>query len=310
LEDKSGLFDPCGEADELFMNCLRSITLALKAIRTRYWPLIKSLQTLLLLTTGVAGYMSVRPINLAPGSILAMAGSLFLAISGSTVLNMWYDRDIDAIMQRTCTRPLAAQSIPPHQALLLGLVLSMGGIGWAITLSPIYGSVVFAGLFIDVFIYTLWLKRRTAWSIILGGISGGLPVLAGRTIAMGRIDWVGIILMLAILFWIPTHILTFNMRYYDDYLAAHVPTITSTYGFQCTRIIIAISSVLAALAMGLAAFMVGSSAGVLSLLVVLGTGLLILALTSVAHPSTKLNFGLFKYASIYMLGAMILLVIH
>jgi protoheme IX farnesyltransferase len=292
------------------MGRLRLVIPALKALRTRYWPLIKCLQTFLLLTTGVAGYLSVRPIHTAPGPIMAMAGSLFLAISGSTVLNMWYDRDIDAIMQRTCNRPLATQSIPPHQAFLLGLILSAAGVGWAMILSPIYGGVVFAGLFFDVFIYTLWLKRRTAWSIILGGISGGLPVLAGRTMAMGKIDWIGIILMLAILFWIPTHILTFNMHYYDDYLAAHVPTITSTYGFQATRIMIAISSMLAALAMGLAAFWVGSSAGGLSLLIVLGTGLLILALTSVARPSDKLNFRLFKYASVYMLGAMMLLIIH
>jgi protoheme IX farnesyltransferase len=258
----------------------------------------------------VAGYLSVRPIHAEPGALFAMVGSLFLAISGSTVLNMWIDRDIDAIMQRTCKRPLAAQSIPPHQALLLGLVLSSVGIGWAMILSPIYGSVVFAGLFIDVFIYTLWLKRSNPWAIILGGISGGLPVLAGRTLASGQIDWIGITLMLAVLFWIPSHILTFSMRYYDDYKAAHVPTITSTYGFTFTRIMIAISSALAALAMGLAAFWVGSSAGALSLLIVLGTGLLILALTSVARPSDKLNFRLFKYASIYMLSAMVLLAIH
>jgi protoheme IX farnesyltransferase len=239
-----------------------------------------------------------------------MAMSLFLAISGSTVLNMWLDRDIDVVMKRTCNRPLATQSIPPHQALLLGLVLSAAGVGWAMILSPIYGSVVFAGLFIDVFVYTLWLKRRTPWSIILGGISGGLPVLAGRTLASGRIDWIGIILMFAVLFWIPSHILTFSMRYYDDYQAAHVPTISSAYGFQTTRIVIAISSILAAIAMGLASFWIGASAGVLSLLIVLGTGLLILALTSIARPSDKLNFRLFKYASIYMLGAMVLLAIH
>ena len=292
------------------MGRLKSVIPTLNGIRTRYWPLIKCLQTFLLLTTGVAGYLSVRPIHPALGQILAMAGSLFLAISGSTVLNMWYDRDIDAIMQRTCTRPLATQSIAPHQALLLGLILSAVGVVWAMVLSPIYGSLVLAGLFFDVFIYTLWLKRRTALSIILGGISGGLPVLAGRTMAMGRIDLIGVILMLAVLFWIPTHILTFNMRYYDDYLSAHVPTITSSFGFHVTRLVIAISSVLAALAMGLAAFLVGTSAGALSLLIVLGTGLLILALTSVARPSDKLNFRLFKYASIYMLGAMVLLAIH
>jgi heme o synthase len=293
-----------------FMSRLSSVIAMIKAIRTRYWPLIKSLQTFLLLTTGVAGYLSVRPIRFAPESFWAMAGSLFLAISGSTVLNMWYDRDIDAIMQRTCTRPLAAQSIPPNQALLIGLVLSAAGIGWAMILYPLYGIVVFAGLFFDVIIYTLWLKRRTAWSIILGGVSGAIPVMAGRILATGRIDWIGVVLMLAILFWIPTHILTFSMRYYHDYLAAHIPTITSSYGWQASRIMIAISSVLAALAMGLAAIMVGTSAGGLSLLVVLGTGLLILALTSVVRPSEKLNLRLFKYASVYMLGAMVLLVIH
>jgi protoheme IX farnesyltransferase len=292
------------------MSNFRSTKSAISEIRARYWPLIKSLQTFLLLTTGVAGYLSFRTVHTTPGPILAMAGSLFLAISGSTVLNMWYDRDIDAIMQRTCNRPLASQSITPNQALLLGLVLSAIGIGWAMILSPIYGAVVFAGLFIDVFIYTVWLKRLTAWSIILGGISGGIPVLAGRTLAIGRIDWIGILLMLAVLFWIPSHILTFNMRYVDDYQAAHIPTITSTYGFQATRIMIAISSILAALAMGLAAFYVGTSAGALSVLIVIGTGLLILALTSIARPSDKLNFRMFKFASIYMLCAMVLLAIH
>jgi protoheme IX farnesyltransferase len=283
---------------------------ALREIRARYWPLVKSLQTFLLLTTGVAGYLSLKTNQTTVGQILAMAGSLFLAISGSTVLNMWYDRDIDAIMQRTCNRPLASQSIKPNQALWLGLVLSAIGIAWAMVLSPVYGAVVFAGLFIDVVIYTIWLKRLTAWSIILGGISGGLPVLAGRTLAIGRIDWIGILLMFAVLFWIPSHILTFNMRYYDDYLAAHIPTITSTYGFQATRIMIAVSSILAALAMGMAAFLVGTSAGALSLLIVIGTGLLILALTSIARPSDKLNFRLFKFASIYMLCAMLLLAIR
>jgi protoheme IX farnesyltransferase len=242
--------------------------------------------------------------------LFALAGSLFLAISGSTVLNMWYDRDIDAIMQRTCNRPLAAQRITPRQALIFGIVLSTLGVGWALILSPLYGAVVFAGLFFDVFIYTIWLKRRTSWSIILGGISGGMPVLAGRALATGRLDWIGVTLMLAILFWIPTHILTFNMRYFDDYCAARIPTIASTYGFQAARIIIAVSSVLAALAMGLAAFWVGSSAGVMRLLIVLGAGLLILALTSVARPSSKLNFTLFKFASLYMLGAMVLLAVH
>ncbi len=282
----------------------------IKLIRANYWPLIKSLQTFLLLATGVAGYLSVHPAQVIMRSVLAMTGSLFLAISGSTVLNMWFDRDIDSLMQRTCNRPLVRQSIRPRQALILGLVLSSAGILWALALSPLYGLVISGGVFFDVFIYTLWLKRLSPWSIVVGGISGGMPVLAGRVLALGRIDAVGLLLMAAVLFWIPTHILTFSMKYAEDYRAARVPTIASVYGFQVTRLVIAISSILAAAAIALAAFWVGTSAGALRFLVVLSTGLLILALTSVARPSARLNFSLFKYASVYMLGAMLLLVVH
>jgi heme o synthase len=287
-----------------------SVIPSVKSIRLKYWPLIKSLQTFLLLTTAMAGFFSVHPAHAATRAILAMAGSMFLAISGSTVLNMWLDRDIDAIMQRTCNRPLAAHTIPPIQALIFGVVLATTGVLWAFVLSPVYGVVVSVGLFFDVFIYTLWLKRRTPWSIVLGGISGGIPVLAGRSLALGHVDWIGLLLLLAVLFWIPTHILTFSMKYFEDYQAAKVPTIASTYGFPTTRLIIAVSSMLAATAMGLAAYWVGLSAGALSLLVVLGTSLLILALTSVIRPSDRLNFGLFKYASLYMMGAMLILAIH
>ena len=283
---------------------LKSILLDLKS---KYWPLLKSLQTTLLLVTGLAGYLSAQPVGDHSGTLAAVAGSLFLAIGGSTVLNMWYDRDIDAIMRRTCMRPLAAQRVSPREALWLGVVLSAIGVSWSFLLSPLYGLVVFAGLFFDFIIYTLWLKRRTAWSIVWGGISGGMPVLAGRALATGKIDEIAIILTLAVLFWIPTHIMTFSMRYFDDYQAARIPTFPAAYGFTFTRVTIAVSSVLAALSMGLAAYWVGESAGALRLMAVLGAGLLILALTSVARPSQKMNFTLFKYASVYMLCSMLLL---
>ena len=86
--------------------------------------------------------------------------------------------------------------------------------------APIYGAIVFAGLFFDVVVYTIWLKRRTPYSIIIGGLAGGMPVLAGRTLAVGQIDTVGVMLALGVLFWIPTHIMTFSMRHFDDYRTA------------------------------------------------------------------------------------------
>ncbi|RLD04411.1 MAG: protoheme IX farnesyltransferase [Chloroflexota bacterium] len=238
---------------------------------------------------------------------MGLTGSLLLSISGSTVLNMWYDRDIDAIMPRTSKRPLSTGQTQPKEALIFGLVLSVIGIAWALLLDPLYGVIIFAGLFFDVVVYTIWLKRRTAWSIIWGGISGGMPVLAGRVLGTGQIDWVGITLAMGVLFWIPTHILTFSMRYHDDYQKAKVPTFPSTYSFQTTRLIIAVSSVLATLAFGAASYGVGLTWGFLRLLIVLSAGLFVLAVQSLRSPSERITFGLFKYASLYMLSAMLLM---
>lgn len=282
----------------------------LSKLKAKYWPLIKSLQTGLLLVTGVAGYSSCRCPVFNWGELLGLVGSLFLAISGSTVLNMWYDRDIDAIMSRTCWRPLPSGVIGPREALYFGLLLSALGVGWALAMDALYGAIVFAGLFFDVVVYTVWLKRRTAWSILWGGIAGAMPVLAGRTLGIGYIDWIGVTLALSVLFWIPTHILTFNMRNYDDYQRAGIPTFPSTYGFQATRIAISISSVLAAISMALAAYGIGMMVGYLRLMGVLSAGLLLLAVASLLRPSERVNFGLFKYASLYMLSAMLLLVVE
>ena len=272
-----------------------------------YWPLTKSLQTGLLLSTGLAGFMSARSPFAPWFDFAGLAVSLFLAITGSTIINMWYDRDIDAVMNRTHHRPLADGRIKPAEAFRLGLVLSTLGVGLALTMSPLYGLIVFAGLFFDVLVYTLWLKRRTCWSIVWGGISGAMPILAGRAFAIGRMDGIGLLLALAVLFWIPTHILTFAMLYSDEYKLAKIPTFPSAYGLQFTRLTIAVSSVLAALAILVAAVLIGMQSGSLRLLVVLSTGLMFLATVTIFRPSEKVNFGLFKYASVFMLSAMLLL---
>lgn len=273
-----------------------------------YWPLIKSLQTGLLLATGLAGYMSARCPLFNLGALAGLALSLFLSISGSTILNMWRDRDIDAKMRRTQKRPLSSGRVAPGEALRLGLTLSLAGVALAVWLDAFYGLVVFAGLFFDVVIYTLWLKRRTCWSIVWGGISGGMPILAGRVLGVGSLDSIGILLCLGVLFWIPTHILTYSMKYFDDYRAAGIPTFASTYGFHATRLTIAVSSVFAALAMGFSAWQIGVSYFHFGGLVVLSLILFVLAGASVLKPTEKLNFGLFKFASIYMLLAMALMV--
>ena len=282
----------------------------LSLIKTKfklYWPLTKSLQTGLLLSTGLAGYMSARCPVMHWYDFLGLGVTLFLAIAGSTIINMWYDRDLDAVMNRTHHRPLADGRVSPNEALRLGLVLSVLGVVLATAINPLYGLIVFAGLFFDVVIYTLWLKRRTCWSIVWGGVAGSMPILAGRVLGTGHVDGVGILLSLAVLFWIPTHILTFSMRYFDDYRAARIPTFSSTYGFHATRIAIAISSIVAAGCIGAAGVLIGIQWGFVRVLVVLSAGLFLLAIASIFRPTERINFGLFKFASLYMLSAMILL---
>ncbi|MBN2117290.1 MAG: UbiA family prenyltransferase [Anaerolineales bacterium] len=289
---------------------VRSPTENLKSKFTHYWSLTKPLQSGLLLATGLAGYMSARCPVLNIGTILGLTGSLFLAIAGSTVLNMWWDRDIDARMGRTKKRATSKGLVNENEVLRVGLILSVLGVGWAVAMDTLYGLIVFAGLFFDVVIYSMWLKRRTAWSIVWGGVSGAMPILAGRALGLGAMDWIGAMLALGILFWIPTHTLTFSMKFVKDYADACVPTFPSTYGLAVTRVTIAVSSMLAALAMIVAGYGIGMAWGFLRLLGVLSAGLLILAIAMTFRPSERVNFGLFKYASIYMLAAMILVVLE
>jgi protoheme IX farnesyltransferase len=272
-----------------------------------YTPLLKSPQTALLTITGVAGYMSARCPFTHWTTFAALMISLALTISGSTVLNMWYDHDIDRVMNRTHHRPLAEGRLPRKNALVFGILLSAAGALLGLWLAPLYGMLLLAGVFFDAVIYTFWLKRRTCWSIVWGGLAGGMPVLAGRALGMGGLDGIGFLLMLSVLFWIPTHMLTFSLRYADDYRAAAIPTFPSTYGENLTRKAIALSAVVAAALVSSAAVFIRVWQGYLHSLGVLSGGLMFVAFLAMIRPSSGLNFGLYKYASVYMLAAMLFL---
>jgi len=275
-----------------------------------FWSLTKPSQSGLLLATGLAGYMSARCPVFNISTILGLSISLFLSIAGSTLLNMWWDRDIDAKMGRTQKRVTSKGLVSDKEVLMVGVFISVIGIGWALAIDWLYGIVVFAGWFFDVVVYSMWLKRRTCWSIVWGGISGAMPILAGRVLGLGSIDWIGLMLALGVLLWIPTHTLTFSMKFQKDYADAGVPTFPSTYGLDVTRFTIAFSSVLAAAAMVAAGVGIGMDWGFLRLLGVLSAGLLMLAAAMTFKPTERVNFGLFKYASVYMLAAMILVVLE
>jgi len=273
-----------------------------------YLRLIKTPQTALLLFTAVAGYRSAGGNLALPEILVALVGLLF-TISGTTALNMVFDRDIDAVMERTRTRPIPTGVISPNAAFAFGSVLIVAGMSGNYWVSLPYATVVLAGVFFNLAVYTLWLKRRSPWSIVFGGLAGGMPILAGRTLTLGYTDWIGILLALVILLWIPSHILTLAMNHSRDYKLAGVPTFPNVFGFNSTRYFMAVSN-LAAAGIMLAVFLwLGVSvAGT----VVLGLGSLILlgfSVRNILYPSDRVNFTMFKFVSLYMAGAMLILIL-
>jgi protoheme IX farnesyltransferase len=272
-----------------------------------YVVLIKSRQTLLLLATGVAGYLSARPDGATAVTISLMLFSLFAAISGTTALNMVADRDIDALMARTAWRPLPAGTLTPAAAILFGGGLLALGLGIAFWMEWLFGLVIVAGVVFDLIVYTLWLKRRSAWAIIFGGISGGMPILAGRALVAGRVDLLGLLLALSVLLWIPSHIVTFSIKYAEDYRRASIPTWPGVYGFDSARRLVAVTDGLRAVTLVAAGWLLDICPYSLALLGLSGVITLGLSLWAAVRPSEKINYRLFKLASAHMLGSMVLI---
>lgn len=291
----------------LFMRSLGILSSSANILKDHYWPLIKSRQTFMLTLTGAAGYLCQLRSPMDWWNFSGLLGSLFITISGCTVLNMVFDRDLDRKMTRTSQRPLAAGQANAGAAAFLGGALIGLGLFWAVTLSWLYFFLILAGASLDVLVYTLWLKRRSAWSILWGGLSGGIPILAGRALMMGRVDAVGLLLALSIVCWIPSHNLTLSMLYSADYLNAGIPTFYNVYGQAAARAAVALSTLLTVLLMAASFGWLSASLLVVVALCISGLGLVGLAFHAWWGSSAQAVRALNKYSSIYMLVAMLLL---
>ena len=171
----------------------------------------------------------------------------------------------------------------------------------AFSLNLQFGAVVVGGFFFDLLVYTAWLKRRTPLSILFGGVAGGMPILAGRVLALGRIDLVGLLLTGSILLWIPSHILTLATRYADDYRQAGVPVWPNVYGPRSTRSFIAWANLLNAVVLMTSALLLGIHPAALGLLLAMSLGMFALSTYQLFAPTEERNWLLFKMASLYML---------
>jgi protoheme IX farnesyltransferase len=162
--------------------------------------------------------------------------------------------------------------------------------------------IVFLGFFFDVVVYSLLLKRKTRFSIIFGGVAGGLPALAGRTAAVNAIDVAGLLFLLFVLSWIPLHILTLalvpdNLKGYMD---AGVPMWPVVSGKSQTKIVITISTILT----GILMVSIGTTLDlhIITQLPLIGLGIytIFMSLRNLIRPSDRLTFRLFKFASVFM----------
>ena len=284
-----------------------------KNILTLFGELIKARQTILLVYTGVFSYL-ISAVSLAVEinwfNLLHLAISLYLAVSGTTVLNMYIDRDIDAIMERTKDRPLPSGKVTASAVLTFGTIFTVLGIFLAfLTLNWLAALIVFLGFFFDVVVYSIWLKRRTKYSIIFGGIAGGLPAWAGRVAITGSLDWIGFLLLIFILTWIPVHILTIALipRNFEGYKKAKVPMWPVVSSQTQTMRVIAISAFLSSIALYEAARLLGANGIIRIIWGVMSLFIIILSVKSLIKPTNKLTFLIFKIASLYMLLGFLLI---
>ena len=167
--------------------------------------------------------------------LLTLLGGILTA-GGANALNQWFDRDIDAIMERTADRPLPSGALQPWHALVWGLGLAaLGGVQLALTVNLPAALLAEAAVAFYVIVYTVLLKRRTRQNIVIGGAAGAIPPLVGWAAVTGELTWTPVILFLIIFMWTPPHFWALSLKYREDYARANIPMLPVVAGERETR---------------------------------------------------------------------------
>lgn len=201
-----------------------------------YVALLKPRVMSLVVFSGVAG-MAIAPGDLHP--VLAFTAILCIALSagGSAAINMWYDRDIDAIMRRTQGRPLPQGRVAPQAALELGWWLVLGStflMGLAV--NWLAAALLLGAALFYIFVYTMGLKRRTPQNIVIGGAAGAFPPVIAWAAVTGQLEWQAWLLFLLIFFWTPPHFWALALYRNEDYTRAGVPMMPVVKGVRHTKL--------------------------------------------------------------------------
>ncbi len=197
--------------------------------------LVTTLPTMVVADKGIPGVMLI---------VMTLIGGT-LAAGGANAINMVVDRDIDAIMKRTQGRPLVRGVMTPRAALIFALAIELLAFAvLAIFVNQLSAWLAMAATAFYVFVYTLWLKRRSKQNIVIGGAAGAVPVLIGWSAVQNNVTWTPVLLFAVIFIWTPPHFWALAVRYRDDYEAANVPMMPVVASLRRTTLEILVYSVI------------------------------------------------------------------
>jgi protoheme IX farnesyltransferase len=200
-----------------------------------FFALLKPRVMSLVVFTGLVG------LYLAPASVhplIAFIGVLCIAVGAGAAgaINMWYERDVDALMTRTMNRPLPAGRVEPGAALGFGVSLAVGSVVLMFLAANIAAAALLAlTICFYVFVYTMWLKRRTPQNIVIGGAAGAFPPMIGWAVATGNVSLLPLILFAIIFMWTPPHFWALSLYRCGDYAKAGIPMLPVVAGKPATR---------------------------------------------------------------------------
>ena len=199
--------------------------------------------SLVIFTCAVGLLMAPTAISTKDAMVAILLVSIGAGAAGA--LNMWYESDLDALMTRTCLRPIPMGKVNKKQALIFGTSLSF----FSVIALDYFANTISAALLLFtilfyVFIYTIWLKRKTPQNIVIGGAAGALPPVIGWTIATNSLSFEPITFFLIIFFWTPSHFWALSLYKSDDYKKAKIPMLPLTNGIESTKINILVYSLL------------------------------------------------------------------
>jgi len=255
---------------------------------------------LLLVTTVPTMVVAARGLP-AGWTVLATLVGGALAAGGANAINMYIDRDIDALMKRTARRPLVTGAVTPRAALTFAISLEiLAAVELWLLVNPLSAALAVLATLFYVFVYTLWLKRTSSQNIVIGGAAGAVPVLIGWTAVRNSLGLAPLVLFAIIVVWTPPHFWALAVKYKEDYTAADVPMLPSVASFARTaRQIMVYSVLLWAVSL---AFAPVAGMGLLytGAAVILGAGFLAYALALQRDGGVAAAMRLFSYSITYL----------